>query len=404
MYVKNLKTANNLGANMMILKMFKVGIKNMIKAIHKIIIRNRNIDIELSNLTSNNKTIFIFPSPSTPWGYMFQRPQQIAMSLAKYNNLVFYSVEGNYKYIPDVFVRGIKKIEKNLYLFNDLNSGKTLKNVEQLVVWRYWATQKDYLKEYDKKQIKIYDWIDDISVHGYDMEQKNIHEQLLKEADIVITTSEKLYTSARIKRPDALFIPNACDYKFFDKVIPIKWTELDKLRNKSKVIVGYFGAIAEWFDYDLIKDCAKKYKEWTFLLVGPIYPNVLEGKELDKYPNIVIWNRVSYNKLPYLLSKFDAAIIPFQINNITKATSPVKVYEYMAGGKVVVSTAMNEVKKLKNVLIAENENDFIEKLKLAVDLSNNSEYRDKIKMEAYENSWDSRVSIVLEELKIRGLI
>src|SRR5690606_19720783 len=68
------------------------------------------------------KEIYIFPLPTCPWGYMFQRPQQLARALAKEDNVVFYLVDTTFPFAPDWEVRGIKKIEKNLYLFNDNTS------------------------------------------------------------------------------------------------------------------------------------------------------------------------------------------------------------------------------------------------------------------------------------------
>jgi glycosyltransferase involved in cell wall biosynthesis len=381
-------------------------IKNILKDFYGKIYYLKKAQKNIDHIIQSNtkKVIFIFPSPSTPWGYMFQRPQQIALSLAKNGNLVFYNVQDNYKFFPDNLVIGLKKLSENLYLHNDLKKGESLSKLNKIIIWRYWAVQDQFLGNNLDNTIQIYDWIDDVNVHKYDKKYIKIHERLIEESDLVIVTAEKLYEQARKVRDDILFLPNACDYKYFSDYKKVLWPNLSKLRKNSKVIVGYFGAIANWFDVELIKKCAEVYKDWIFLLVGQVYPGIEIKKQLNEHPNVKIWERVSYKKLPFLLSCFDIAMIPFIINEITEKTSPVKVYEYMAGGKPVVSTAMHEVIKLDTILIGNSHQEFIEQLHNAYILSNDKDYKNKIQSEAQKNSWDVRVNKILVELKIRGLI
>ncbi|MBQ5347017.1 MAG: glycosyltransferase, partial [Ruminococcus sp.] len=70
--------------------------------------------------------------------------------------------------------------------------------------------------------------------------------------------------------------------------------------------------------------------------------------------------------LPYYATHFSVCTIPFLVNDITQATSPIKLFEYMALGKPIVTTAMNECKKYKSVMIAEDKKDFLEKIEKAI--------------------------------------
>lgn len=389
------------------LKCIKKYIKKVINWTNKFLLNRENVIDNIRKIQdrSLNHSLFIFPSPGTPWGYMFQRPQQIATVLSKMDYTVFYSVEGNFRYIPDKNVRGIVQLSDTLYLHNDFARGNTFQKCSKIILWRYWASQQDFLpieKGFDV--FEIYDWIDDINVFGYSKQYVEQHEKILHRANLVIATSKRIYEKALKYRDDVIYIPNACDYDFFSCPKPIEWVEINDLRSHTEVIVGYYGAIASWFDFDLLVQCAVRYPNWTFLLVGELYEHVLDNIDLKKYRNVILWERVEYNKLPYLLSKFDIAIIPFKLNEITQSTSPIKIYEYMAGGKPVVTTALQEVKKMENVLVAEDKESFVKLLYQAQILSKDLEYLTRVKKEAKNNSWDKRVKKILEELMKRGIL
>lgn len=389
------------------MKFFKNILKFTFKRLYKLIYPNRKVKRIIKDIYNNyeKKFAFVFPSPGTPWGYLFQRPQQLAYNLAKLGYLTFFNVEGNWKIDPDNKVWGLKRLNSLLYLHNDFDNGITLESIDYLIIWRYWASQINFMKKNNNCNVlQIYDCIDVPDVHEYNSMLLKKHNQLIKESDLVIATSENIYNRITLLRKDVLLLPNACDYQHFSQPRSVMWKELIQLRDNAKVLVGYYGAIAEWFDFDLLKYCANKYKNWIFLLVGEAYPNILNKEDLHKYSNIIVWERVEYKKLSFLLSQLDITIIPFEINKITQAASPVKLFEYMAGGKPVVATNLKELAKYDNVFTADNKQEFSKYLKKALALSKNEKFRYKLKQKARLNSWRSRVKKVIRELRKRGLI
>ena len=54
-------------------------------------------------------------------------------------------------------------------------------------------------------------------------------------------------------------------------------------------IVGYFGAIAEWFDLELMKKLARELPEVTFILLGGVFS--LDGANRGVYPTFNFWDR-----------------------------------------------------------------------------------------------------------------
>ena len=107
-----------------------------------------------------------------------------------------------------------------------------------------------------------------------------------------------------------------------------------------------------------------------------------------------------YKILKNYADKFDVCTVPFVINDITKATSPLKIFEYMALGKPIVTTEMDECKKYKSIFIANNNEEFIELIDKAIELSkeNNMEYHEILSREALDNTWESKTKEIIKNL------
>jgi glycosyltransferase involved in cell wall biosynthesis len=106
-----------------------------------------------------------------------------------------------------------------------------------------------------------------------------------------------------------------------------------------------------------------------------------------------------YDELPSYLHYFDVATIPFLVNDITHATSPLKLFEYMAGGKPIVITPMRESMQYDGVLVADGPDKFAEQLDKAILLSKDPQYVNKIKRLALQNTWESRAEEILIKIE-----
>ena len=92
-------------------------------------------------------------------------------------------------------------------------------------------------------------------------------------------------------------------------------------------------------------------------------------------------------------------MIPFQINDITRATSPVKIFEYMALQKPIVTTDMNECRKYGSVLIGHDHEEFLAQLEKALTLRHDTAYLELLTKEAQENDWSRKAAAIIEMLK-----
>lgn len=343
---------------------------------------------------------------------LFQRPQHIANNLAKNNCLVFYEVTT----MTDK-VKTIKKLKDNIYLinFNNILLNRLLmKQLDKLNVPKYvqlystdWKLSVENIKDYMSKGFKfIYEYIDDISPElagTKDIPQNIIdkYEFAMSNEDVfVVVTADMLLKDVMSHRSGNIaFSSNGVDYDFFkdfDEEFLFE-SEFTDIINKGKPIVCYYGALAKWFDYELSKkiDATDRY---SVVLFGIKYDESFD-ENMGDTKNVYFMGPRDYRVLKNYAKKCDILAIPFKINDITRATSPVKVFEYMALHKPIVTTDMNECRKYESILIGKDHDDFIKQLDKAVELRENKEYIELLDKEAKENDWSMKAKAIIDLIK-----
>jgi glycosyltransferase involved in cell wall biosynthesis len=334
--------------------------------------------------------VFLYP-PNVTWNHLFQRPHQMARALAALGHTVIFCTRD-----PGADgVKGFLEAAPGLYV-TSLPPGyfRSLRPV--LILSR--PTLAPYLTRLPGATI-VYDFIDELEVyedHGPEMERE--HARLLKEADVVLTTAVRLQEKALAIRPDAVLCPNGVDFDFFRHAAlpgPIP----DDLASIPRPRIGYYGALARWVDYGLIRFVARQRPEWNWVLIGPEYDSSLkESGLLESERNVFRLGHRPYEELPGYLRGFDVATIPFLVNEITRATSPVKLFEYLAGGKPVVTTAMDECHRYPAVMAAGTHEEFLDALERAID-SKPGDSELVLRAEtARENRWDLRARLLVDSL------
>jgi GT2 family glycosyltransferase len=157
-------------------------------------------------------------------------------------------------------------------------------------------------------------------------------------------------------------------------------------------IVGYFGAIADWFDVDLMTRLARERPHYQFVLLGGVFGVDVRG--LDALPNVSLLGQQPYADMPEYLHHFDVCLIPFRINPITQATDPVKLYEYLAAGKPVVSVALPELEPCReHVYLAASADDFLAQVDAAV-AERDPARAERRRQFAAANTWAARYETI----------
>jgi glycosyltransferase involved in cell wall biosynthesis len=158
-----------------------------------------------------------------------------------------------------------------------------------------------------------------------------------RRADAVIVSSQGLVAAAedaRGSREGVYLVGNGVDFALFHDpaAVPVA-IPADTVR------VGYVGAIAPWFDFELVTALAERHPAWQFVLVGP----VLAGAEHDvaalaARPNVVVSGAIAHADVPAVLRRFTVGMIPFRRTPLTAGVNPNKLYEYLAAGLPAVAT------------------------------------------------------------------
>lgn len=349
---------------------------------------------------------------------LFQRPQHISSNLANNNCLVLYEVT-----IMTDKVKTISKVKDNLYLVNFSNS--VIKNI---VLSKLKATNTNKYIEFYSTDFRlslsevlkyvsdgfkvIYEYIDDLSAEIVGTKEipknmKDKYEYMLKDTKNVfaVVSADALKQDVETKRgTEKLAVSsNGVDYNHFKQIDNNYQLDEDfeKVIKTNKPIIGYYGAIASWFDYELIKYVAKQRPNYNIVLIGVKYDDSLDSAGIEEYENIYHISAKDYSVLQNYANKFTVCTIPFVINSITNATSPVKLFEYMALDKPIVTTAMPECKKYKSVMIANNYEEFLSLIDRAIKINkqDNKEYYDTLEKEALENTWDEKAKAIVNLLK-----
>jgi len=225
---------------------------------------------------------------------------------------------------------------------------------------------------------------------------KYYNDLIMTKADIVTASSKSLYENAcGAGAKNVHLVGNAVDIEHF-KNMP---TNIRKdLLGLKKPVIGYVGAISDWFDFELIEKAAVRFPDFTFLLVGPIQRELIHKSSLlKKNDNIIFTGKKRYDELPLFISQFDVAIIPFKINALTNYVNPVKLYEYLAAGKTVVCTALPDIAEFKEVIyIADDHEEFMQCIRNALE---NKQKSDKYIDILRNNNWDKRAEQVTNLIK-----
>lgn len=382
----------------------------------KVFLNKRKYRTQLRDILTNNKYDRIVLWRSS-FGYnveLFQRPQHIANNLAKNKCLVLYEVTT----MTDK-VKTIAKQANNLYLINFNNivlnrllmeELKKIKKAKYVQLYSTdWKLSVENIENYIKNGFGfIYEYIDHLSpeLAGTKNLPQNIidkYEYVMNHDNVyVIVTADLLEKDVIEKRgkKNVFYSSNGVDYNFFktfDKNYKFE-KEFQDILDKKKPIIMYYGALAKWFDYELVKKIAKTNK-YSIVFFGIKYDESYDESGIDNVDNVYFLGARNYKVLKNYAKCADILTIPFLINDITRSTSPVKIFEYMALHKPIVTTPMNECKKYKSVLIGENHDDFIKQLEVALTKKNDKKYIELLDKEAKDNDWSQKAKIIIDGIK-----
>lgn len=297
------------------------------------------------------------------WHFRHQRPQQLALSIAQTGRRVFYvsvnfvdSTESGYEVetLPGgLGLYQIKfKVSGPLSVYAQAASQAQLKQLQAglALLWVNAGTEFAVhvlqhpfwhkLASFVPAARVVYDCMDYHA--GFDNTAKahdSTELEMLSGSDLTVVTSDFLADFVKPTARHVALIRNAAEFAHFNAAA----ADAPELLKRKRRVIGYYGAIAEWFDGGLVRLIAEKFPDCDIQLIGDDSAGV--GKALANLANVHFYGEKPYAELPQWLTGFDVCLIPFKVSPLTLATNPVKVYEYLSAGKPVVGTALPELKQ-----------------------------------------------------------
>jgi UDP-galactopyranose mutase len=311
--------------------------------------------------TLSNKIATKYPSTLVcfshlRWDFVYQRPQHLISRFATRFN-VFFIEEPIFCHDKEANLR-LTLQEENLWVVtphlphgtspDDANRlqknmlDKFLKNKESddLLFWYYTPMMMSYSGHYNAG-LTVYDCMDELSAFkDAPANLKRYEQDLINKADVVFTGGHSLFKAKKNCHSNIFPFPSSIDKKHFEQARTITQQPIDQASIAGPRF-GFYGVIDERFDIELIRNVAAARPDWNFILLGPVVK--IDPATLPQAENIHYLGGKTYNELPNYLAGWDVAIIPFAINESTKYISPTKTPEYLAAGKPVISTPIQDV-------------------------------------------------------------
>jgi glycosyltransferase involved in cell wall biosynthesis len=228
-------------------------------------------------------------------------------------------------------------------------------------------------------------------------------DETVRAADAVVSCSESLAARLRARGArDVTVIGNGVEVEHFAP--PVDPARLPAaVRGRARPWIGYAGAVAEWFDFDLVGAVAEAFPRASIVIAGPVAAPVAErAAQLSRIrPNVSFLGRIPYEDLPHLVGAFDVAMIPFRRGPATDVLNPNKLYEYLAAGRTVVTLDYSpDVERLSDsIRIARDPAGFVAAVRSALE---SPLAPDRLRQRAAGESWDRRaaefVALIRERL------
>jgi len=269
------------------------------------------------------------------------------------------------------------------------------------ILWLVRPDQADVIGQFGEKAC-VYQIVDDYAGYGGLSPERRTaflerERRLIERADLVFVTSPALMESKGRHNPRTYLVPNAVDYEAFSRALedPSLPADLEALPRPR---VGYVGALNDKVDYALLRDLARARPDWSVVLVGPwAVREDASSFDLRREANVHFLGKKDVALVPHYVKGLDICLMPYKLNEWTRSIDPLKMYEYLAAGRPVVSTPIPAAMAFSRwVSVADGEH-FAEAVQAAMAQDDEAARAERRRVAA-QHSWEARVEFIASQL------
>ena len=323
---------------------------------------SRKDEVDRRRLAATEGVFFILagvPMEDTGGG---ARSAQLALELLRQNYWVVYLnrypswEEGEAEVRighPNLFRWALEDFswERFLELYGQVLEGKRLTGLVELPLGEYLPVME---RIEEAGGTVIYEMIDDWDTAlGGEWYLEEIEEEVIRRSQGLVATAPVLQEKlARQSGREVLLLPNAVNARLFN---PARRAPRPGDMPEAAWTAVYVGALwGEWFSWELLEAVAEGYPEAGVVVIGDY-----RGQCPDPPENLHFLGLKAQRELPGYLAHSEVALIPWEVSQITQATSPLKVYEYLAMEKPVVAPRLGPLEGIPGVYLAEDRAEFV---------------------------------------------
>ena len=268
------------------------------------------------------------------------------------------------------------------------------------VLWTYWPNSAALVGRLGERAA-VYHCIDEFATRAYPLVGEGViarmEAELCRKVDRVFARTEALAAAKRQLNPQTEFLPGGVDVTLFD---PTQQETVDaSLAALPGPRVGFLGTIDDRVDIELLAVVARQMADVTFVLAGPVKQHLVDLRPLAALPNVHFLPAYPHTTAPALVAALDVCLIPYRINSYTEGLSPLKLYEYLAMGKPVVTTDLPYVQReAAHVAIVHDADEFVTAIRQQLDAPPTVQAQATWRAAAAAVSWESQVEHIEQVL------
>ncbi|MFA9214499.1 MAG: glycosyltransferase [Candidatus Methylacidiphilales bacterium] len=227
--------------------------------------------------------------------------------------------------------------------------------------------------------------------HGHILEP-----ELIAKSDVITANSTYLADIAKQHNSNSYYVGQGCETEAFD-LEKITYVPKD-IENIKGPIIGYIGALYKLrLDLDLIEHIANSKPEWSVVLIGP-EDEAFKKSNLHHLSNVHFLGLKDTSELPAYLAKFDIAINPQILNEVTIGNYPRKIDEYLAMGKPTVATETKAMSIFKDyTYLGKTKEDYITLIEKALAENSAEKQQERISY-ARSHIWENSVAEIYKAM------